>query len=261
MVSLRPLSVCILTYNEEENLPGCLASLGDLAGEIVILDSGSTDRTREIAEAAGARFFVHPFDDFGSQHNRLFPLASQDWILNLDADERLSPELARSIQETFDDPTLLAKYRGFLLNRLNYFLGKPILHSGWAPDPLVRLFRKDSGAMERRQVHGQIQVTGEIGTLSGNLLHYTYRSLDSYLSKSTRYAKLAAREMRKKGKDPSLFRLLTHPLGMAVKMYGVRAGFLDGREGIFLAILYSYYTFLKYLYLYYPDPPDPGEIR
>ena len=115
--------------------------------------------------------------------------------------------------------------------------------------------------MERRQVHGQIQVTGEIGTLSGNLLHYTYRSLDSYLSKSTRYAKLAAREMRKKGKDPSLFRLLTHPLGMAVKMYGVRAGFLDGREGIFLAILYSYYTFLKYLYLYYPDPPDPGEIR
>ena len=258
MMSPRSLSVCILTYNEEDNLPGCLDSLGNLPGEIVILDSGSTDRTREIAEAAGARFFVHPFDDFGSQYNRLFALASRDWILNLDADERLSPELARSIGETFDDPLRLARYRGFSLNRLNYFLGKPIHHSGWAPDPLVRLFRKDSGAMERRQVHVQILVTGEIGRLSGNLLHYTYRSLDSYLSKSVRYARLAAREIRKKGKGPSLSKLLTHPLGMAFKMYVVRAGFLDGREGIFLAILYSYYTFLKYLYLFYPDPPDPG---
>ncbi|MCL5284531.1 MAG: glycosyltransferase family 2 protein [Nitrospirae bacterium] len=253
----RPLSVCILTLNEEENLPGCLASLGDLAGEIVILDSGSTDRTREIAEAAGARFHVHPFDDFGSQHNRLFALASQEWILNLDADERLSPELLRSIRDTFDDPALLAKYRGFSLDRLNYFLGKPIRHSGWAPDPLVRLFRKDAGMMERRKVHGRILVAGEIGRLSGHLDHFTYRTLDSFLSKSTKYAKLAAREMQAKGKKPSLWRLLTHPAGMAVKMYVVRAGFLDGREGLFLAILYSYYTFLKYLYLYYPDTPRP----
>ncbi len=256
-----PLSFCILTFNEEKNLPGCLDSLGDLAGEIVILDSGSTDRTREIAEAAGARFHVHPFDDFGSQHKRLFDLASLDWVFSLDADERLSPELSRSLRALFEDPDRLQKYKGYTLNRQNYFLGKRIRHSGWAPDHLVRLFRKDSGCMEPRQVHGQILVKGKVGFLPGDLIHFTYRSLDSFLSKSTKYAKLSAREMLKKGKAPSLWKLLAHPLGMAVKMYGLRRGFLDGREGLFLAVLYSYYTFIKYLYLYYPDDVSPPQGR
>ncbi|MDA8028337.1 MAG: glycosyltransferase family 2 protein [Nitrospiraceae bacterium] len=258
-----PLSVCILTHNEEENLPGCLESLQDLDAEIVILDSGSTDRTRAIAEAAGVHFFVHPFDDFGSQYNRLFDLATRPWILNLDADERLSPELLRSIRELFEDPGRQERFRGFSFNRLNYFLGTPIHHSGWAPDPLVRLFRKDSGEMERRQVHVQILVKGEIAPLEGNLIHFTYRSLDGYLSKSTKYAKLAAREMQLKGRSPSLWALLTHPAGMAVKMYLLRRGFLDGKEGLFLAGLYSYYTFLKYLYLYYPEgyPPLPSAVE
>ena len=246
-----PLSVCILTYNEEANLSDCLASVRELAEEIVILDSGSQDQTSRIAEKFGARFEIHPFDDFGSQYNRLFALATQEWILNLDADERLTPELARSIRDTFSQEEPLRKYQGFSFNRLNYFIGRPIHHSGWAPDPLVRLFRKGSGEMERRKVHVQILVRGNIGTLSGNFLHYTYRSLDSYLQKSIQYARLAALEMKKNGRTPSLFRLFTHPLAMAFKMYVLKKGFLDGKEGLFLAILYSYYTFLKYLYLYY----------
>jgi (heptosyl)LPS beta-1,4-glucosyltransferase len=246
-----PLSVCILTLNEEENLPECLQSVREIAGEIVILDSGSTDRTREIAARAGARVEVRPFDDFGSQHNHLFDLAKNEWILNIDADERVSPELSEAIADLFSDPPRLSRYNGFSVNRLNYFIGKPIRHSGWAPDPLLRLFRKNSGEMERRLVHGQILVRGTTGTLSGELVHYTYRSLDSYLQKTARYARLAAVEMKQKGKNPSLVRLLSHPLGMAFKMYVLKRGFLDGREGIFLAILYSYYTFLKYVYLFY----------
>lgn len=261
VVMALSLSVCILTYNEEENLPGCLDSLVDLESEIVILDSGSTDRTRAIAEEAGASFHIHSFDDFGSQYNRLFNLATRPWILNLDADERLSPELSRSVRELFKDPDRLERYRGFSFNRLNYFIGKPIYHSGWAPDPLVRLFRKDSGEMERRQVHVQILVKGEIASLNGNLIHFTYRSLDGYLSKSTKYAKLAAREMQIRGRSPSLWALLAHPAGMAVKMYFLRRGFLDGKEGLFLAVLYAYYTFLKYLYLYYPDGRSPSSQK
>ncbi|KGA93471.1 glycosyltransferase family 2 protein [Leptospirillum ferriphilum] len=246
-----PLSVCILTYNEEANLSDCLASVRELADEIVILDSGSQDQTSRIAEKFGARFIVHPFDDFGSQYNRLFSLATHEWILNLDADERLTPELAQSIQDVFSKKNNLMEFQGFSFNRLNYFIGKPIRHSGWAPDPLVRLFRKDSGEMERRKVHVQILVRGKIGTLAGNFLHYTYRSLDSYLQKSIQYARLAAMEMKKNGRTPSLFPLFTHPIAMAFKMYILKKGFLDGKEGVFLAILYSYYTFLKYLYLYY----------
>ena len=107
--------------------------------------------------------------------------------------------------------------------------------------------------MEPRLVHNKILVDGETGTLSGTLIHHTYRSLDSYVAKSAKYAKLSAQEMRKKGRQASLVALFTHPVGMALKMYVMRRGFLDGKEGVFLAVLYSYYTFLKYLYLIYPQ--------
>lgn len=246
-----PVSVCILTKNEEVNLPDCLESVREIAGEIVILDSGSTDRTPEIAQTFGARFEFHPFDDFGSQYNRLFGLAREEWILNLDADERLSEPLRESIRDLFTHPGNIAHFDGFSFNRLNFFIGKPIRHSGWSPDHLVRLFRKSAGEMERRQVHVQVLVNGNIGHLEGDLIHFTYRTMDSYLAKSVQYARLAAIEMKKKGQHPSIFSLLTHPPAMAIKMYIIKRGFMDGKEGLFLAILYSYYTFLKYLYLFY----------
>ena len=250
-----PLSVCILTLNEENNLPECLSSLKDLPGEVIILDSGSTDRTPEIAKAAGAKFHVHPFDNFGSQHKRLFSLAQNEWILNIDADERLSPELTQAIRDLFQHTERLSKFDGFSFNRLNFFVGKPIYHSGWAPDILLRLFRRSSGEMDQRMVHNTINVKGKTGHLDGLLIHYTYRTLESYLEKSGRYAKLSALDLRAKGRKPSFARLLFHPFGMAIKMYILRRGFLDGKEGLFLALLYSYYTFLKYLYLFYLSDP------
>ena len=256
--TLKPrLSLCLITYNEERNLDECISSFASLADEIVIIDSGSKDRTPEIAKKYEARFYTAPFEGFGRQKQRAVDRASGSWILIVDADERATPSLLEEIRTIIKNEGSLD---GYEINRTNFFLGKPILHSGWAPDYLLRLFRNGAGRCSDNLVHEEILVKGKIGRLNATLHHYTYRTMEDYLKKSARYASLSAKEKRKKGAHPSLMKVLLDPPFVFFKMYVMKQGFRDGREGLFLAILYGFYTAIKYIWMYYPDKTDDGNL-
>ena len=245
------LSACLITFNEEKNLGDCLESIAGLADEIVIVDSGSTDLTEEIARRYGARIAVHPFDDFGRQKQRAIDLATHPWILLIDADERVSGELSSEISQLLQDRSRLERNQGYEINRLNFFMGKAILHGGWSPDYLVRLFRKGQARISENLVHESVHVSGTTGRLVHRLCHFTYASMEAFIQKNARYARLSALEKKSRGSAPGLLKVLLHPPFVFIKMYLFRQGFRDGKEGLFLAILYSYYTSLKYIWQFY----------
>jgi glycosyltransferase involved in cell wall biosynthesis len=237
------LSVVIITLNEEANLPRTLASVA-WADEIVVLDSGSTDRTREIAESFHAKVFVEPWKGFAGQKNSALAKATGDWILSLDADEELEPALAEEIRDTLaGNPT----EAGFWIPRKNFFLGRWIRHGGFYPDPKLRLFRRGIGAFEDRLVHEDIRVQGATGKLRHPLLHHAYPSLDSYLEHMNRYSSLGAQmEAAKKASGFSFIDIVIRPRLTLFYNYILRAGFLDGREGLLLHLYHANYVSWKY---------------
>ncbi len=168
--------------------------------------------------------------------------AEGPWVLILDADERVTPELKTEIMENISNTTC----NGFYMPRENYFIGKWIKHSGWWPDNTLRLFKKDKGRLEIREVHEKVVVEGSVGYLKNPLKHYTYQNVSDFVERMERYSTLAAREIRKHYGRTGLFSLAIKPFATFVKMYLLRLGFLDGKRGLMLATLYSYYTFLKY---------------
>jgi glycosyltransferase involved in cell wall biosynthesis len=241
------LSVAIITKNEEENLPRTLASVR-WADEIVIVDSGSTDRTAAIAREFGARFFVEDWKGFGAQKNAAIAKCTGDWVLSLDADEEVSPELAGEVRG------LLAGepgYEAYFLPRRNYFLGRWIRHGGYYPDPKLRLFRRGSAQFEERAVHETIRPTGPVGSLRGDLLHHAYPTLDAYIEHMNRYSTLGATQATARGKTSrSVFAFLWNvfvvPVATFKYNYFLRLGFLDGREGLLLHLYHSAYVSWKY---------------
>jgi (heptosyl)LPS beta-1,4-glucosyltransferase len=234
------ISATIIVLNEERNIGPCLDSLG-FADEIVVVDSGSTDRTREICEAHDkVRFYERPWEGFGKQKNLAASLASTDWVFNIDADERVSPELRTAIEAC--DGRLTA-YR---VARENYFGDRRIRHCGWYPDFNVRLYDRRACSFSERAVHEAVRPTGPIGTLSGNLVHRTYRGIGDYLKRMDRYTSLAAEEKIASQKAPTLLDLVLRPPFTFGKMYVLKRGFLDGRTGFLLSVLYAFYTFVKY---------------
>jgi glycosyltransferase involved in cell wall biosynthesis len=237
------LSVVIITLNEEANLPRTLASVA-WADEIVVLDSGSTDRTREIAESFHAKVFVEPWKGFAGQKNSALAKATGDWILSLDADEELEPALAEEIRDTLaGNPT----EAGFWIPRKNFFLGRWIRHGGFYPDPKLRLFRRGIGAFEDRLVHEDIRVQGATGKLRHPLLHHAYPSLDSYLEHMNRYSSLGAQmAAAKKASGFSFIDIVIRPRLTLFYNYILRAGFLDGREGLLLHLYHANYVSWKY---------------
>ena len=237
------LSVVIITLNEEANLPRTLASVA-WADEIVVLDSGSTDRTREIAESFHAKVFVEPWKGFAGQKNSALAKATGDWILSLDADEELEPALAEEIRDTLaGNPT----EAGFWIPRKNFFLGRWIRHGGFYPDPKLRLFRRGIGAFEDRFVHEDIRVQGATGKLRHPLLHHAYPSLDSYLEHMNRYSSLGAQmAAAKKASGFSFIDIVIRPRLTLFYNYILRAGFLDGREGLLLHLYHANYVSWKY---------------
>ena len=250
----EPLSVCLITKNEERNIKSCLDSLVGLADEVIVVDSGSTDRTCEIARILGAKVFTHPFDDFAHQKTRAIEKASFPWVMVIDADERVTPELSKEILQYLKSPEKISQVNGFYVNRLNFFLGKPIHHSGWSPDWLLRIFRKEAGRFDGRMVHESVVVSGDTARIDGVLLHDTHPTIETFIQKNLVYARLWAQERSGTGGKPSFFALLFHPPAMFFKMYIVKLGFLDGFSGFVLAVLYSYHVFVKYLMLF--DQPS-----
>jgi glycosyltransferase involved in cell wall biosynthesis len=243
----KTLSVAIITRNEEANLERTLTTV-EWADEIVIVDSGSSDRTEEIARRFGARFFDEPWKGFAAQKNSALEKCSCDWILSLDADEALSEELAKEIWEILHaEPDA----DGYAIPRRNLFLGRWMRFGGFYPDPKLRLFRRGSAEFESRPVHEKVHFIGKKGRLKGDLTHYAYPTLADYIEHMDRYSTLGASlavNSGRAGRNISAFALnvLLNPIGTFLYNYFLRLGFLDGREGLLLHMYHSVYVSWKY---------------
>jgi glycosyltransferase involved in cell wall biosynthesis len=238
---LFPVSVVIVTNNEEINIEDALKSIAD-AKEIIVVDSFSSDSTVEICRKYTDKVFQHEWEGYARQKQRAVNYAEGPWILILDADERVTPGLKAEILENIS----ATDCSGFYMPRENYFIGRWIKHSGWWPDNTLRLFKKDKGHLEPREVHEKVVIEGKTGYLKNPLKHYTYRSVSDFTKRMENYSTLAAREIKKSSGSAGLLSLTIKPLATFIKMYLLRRGFLDGSRGLMLAVLYSYYTFLKY---------------
>jgi glycosyltransferase involved in cell wall biosynthesis len=239
------ISAVIITYNEEDRLPDALASLGEVADEVIVVDSYSTDRTAQIARAAGARVMQHRFEDYGQQKNFAMAQAGHEWVLNLDADERVSPELKRAIAGL--------KGRGapentsaFAIKRKTFYLGCWIRHSGWYPDRKIRLFRKSAASWQGR-IHERLDVQGAVARLDGDILHFTYRDIGDHVRRLDRYSAFQAEEIMRQGKKFLFLRLLLLPPVTFLRHYFWKLGILDGFPGLVIATIQSWGTALKYL--------------
>ena len=242
---MTTLSVALIVKNEEQNIAECLETV-KWADEIVVLDAGSDDNTVEIAKQYTDKVYVNAdWQGFGIQRQRLQAYASGDWILMLDADERVTPELAAEIKKV-----LLQDERNnvYALARLSWCFGKFIRHSGWYPDYVTRLYAKECAHYGEQLVHEKLEYENSLTLvrLKGDLLHYTYRDLEHYLVKSANYASAWAEQRENKGRSSSLSQGFLHGLACFLKMYVFRLGFLDGKQGLLLAMLSGHSTFAKY---------------
>lgn len=240
------ISVTVITRDEEGEIDACLQSLA-WADEIVVVDSGSTDRTVEIARKYTEKVFHHAWPGYAAQKNWAIDQASHRWILSVDADERVPKALQEEIKQALGAS---APFAGYLIPRKNFFLGRWIRHGGWSPDHVLRLFKRESGRFGERKVHESVRITGPVGTLESPLEHYTYRSMEDYFDRMDRYSTLAAEEMFQQGKRANGIDLFLRPWATFIKMVFLRQGFRDGIDGLLLGRLYSVYTFSKYAKLY-----------
>ncbi len=238
-----PVSVAIITKNEEKNIRDTLESVKNFE-EIVIVDSFSTDKTTEICKEYTDMIYQHEWKGFAFQKQLAIDRTTLPWVLILDADEVVTESLKKEIIKKIDSED----FGGYFIPRKNFFLDKWIRYGGWWPDYTLRLFRKDLGRMEQRSVHEKIVVNGKVGYLNESLLHYTYRSLDEFIKKMQNYSSLSAAEIIKKNpsKGKIFLKIFFAPPFTFFKMFFLRFGFLDGLRGFMLAVLYSFYSFLKY---------------
>ncbi|HEY4049697.1 MAG TPA: glycosyltransferase family 2 protein [Acidobacteriaceae bacterium] len=240
----KTLSVAVITRNEETNLERTLGTIS-WADEIVIVDSGSTDATEEIARKFKARFFDEEWKGFAAQKNSALQKCTCDWVLSLDADEMLSDALGKEIWAVLHDE---AGPDGYWIPRRNLFLGRWIRHGGFYPDLKMRLFHRGSAEFETRPVHEKVHFVGKTGRLKGDLVHYAYPTLAVYIDHMDRYSTLGAAGSRKHIGDlvPFLINVVVNPLATFLYNYFLRLGFLDGREGLLLHMYHSVYISWKY---------------
>ncbi len=241
------LSACIITYNEAERIEECIRSLA-FCDEVVVVDSHSSDDTRERARGLGARVIERDWPGYRSQKQFAVDSAAHDWVLCLDADERVSAPLAREIEALRADG--FGDYAGFALPRITDYFGRFLRHGNAYPDRLVRLFDRRRGGWSGREIHENTRVAGRIGRLAGHLLHYSYRSLADHERRMQRYAELMARSLHASGRRAGLATVLAHSGWRFLRGYVLRLGFLDGWRGLVFALVETQYVQQKYLRLY-----------
>lgn len=242
----QKLSVTIITHNEEDNIRDCLESV-KWADEIIVVDSGSTDRTVQISREYTDRVFFNPWIGMKEQKQFAVEKASNIWIFSIDADERVTDEIRRFILEELQNPA----YDGYSFPRRNYFLGEWLKHGGWFPDHVLRLFRKDRGLFGGINPHDKVIIkTNKISTLKTPIVHYTYKSVSQYLTKQNMYASISAAELFSSGKrvTPCVIPLKT--LWKFIETYFIKKGFLDGFRGFIAAMGATYATFWKYVQIW-----------
>lgn len=238
---MRKLSATIITLNEERNIGRCLDSLAGIVDEAVVVDSGSTDRTVEIAEGKGAKVFQHEWAGYSGQKNWANEKASNDLILSMDADEELSEQLRQSIIQALHGSGINFKFA----RKANY-CGKWINHTGWYPDTKFRIFDRRNTKWEGR-IH-EVLVSSDPAPemLNGDLLHYSYSSISEHVKQSDKFSHLSALSLLQSGKKPSFFKMILNPIIRFIKFYVTKFGFLDGRYGFIISVISAHEVFLKY---------------
>ena len=251
MKNTYTLSAAVITYNEEEKIRECLESVTDFVDEIVVLDSFSTDSTEGICRSfAKVRFHQHPFDGFIEQKNRALELCGGEWILCLDADERVSPELRRSIETLLaGDPDIA----GAKFPRLTFHLHRYIRHGGWYPNARYRLVRRGMASWGGENPHDRMILKGRGTSIKGDLLHFSARDLSDQVRTINHFSSIAALERYNRGRRFRWWRLLVKPVGKFGELYLLKRGFLDGMQGFLIAVSSSYSSFLKEAKLYELD--------
>lgn len=232
-------------HDEERHLPECLASLRTIADEIVVLDDGSGDATVAIARSAGARVAHRPFDGFGAQKQAALELTTGDWVLSIDADERVTPKLAEEIRRTIAAPTA----DGYWVRRELVYLGKRLRFGGTGSDWVLRLARRDRASVAPLAVHEHIDVAGSTARLRGTMRHVKYRTLSEHLRQMDRYTTMIAAQRAARGKRFRAWHLARVPQELFVRLV-VKLGVLDGRAGVIYATMAAFYVFLKYAKLW-----------
>jgi glycosyltransferase involved in cell wall biosynthesis len=241
------ISGCIITYNEEKNLYDCLESIKDIVDEIVVVDSGSKDKTIEIAKEFGANVYVIPFQGYVKQKNTCIELAKHNWVLCLDADERVSSELREEIKKIKREG---ADVDGYYVRRKTCYVYKWIKHSDWYPDYKLRLFNKQKGKWTGKDPHDYVEVKGKTKKIPKDLLHYSFDSIEDHINTIQKFTTIGAEELYKDGKKITIFGIIGHAFFIFFKMYILKLGFLDGSAGFIASVLSSFHVFSKYAKLY-----------
>ncbi|MBK9415206.1 MAG: glycosyltransferase family 2 protein [Bacteroidetes bacterium] len=242
---MTPVSVVIITFNEEHNIARCLDSVKGIADEIVIVDSFSKDKTKEICLSYGAKFIENKFEGHIQQKNFAITQAKYPHILSLDADEALDEKLRNSISEVKKNFV----HDGYYMNRLTNYCGKWVHHSGWYPDTKLRLWDSRKGQWAGVNPHDKYELTtgdSNTGKLQGDILHYSYYTVEEHYKQAEYFADIAAKSFFKMGKKASFFKLLINPIAKFLHHYIVHFGFLDGRAGFTIAKISAWSTYLKY---------------
>ena len=245
---MRPLSVVIITLNEEKNIGRCLNSVKNIADEILVVDSHSTDATRSICLAHGVTFVEQAFLGYIEQKNFALSHAHNDFVLSLDADEALDEKLIQSImlEKEADFPS-----EAYTMNRLSYYCGQWIRHGSWYPDKKLRLLNRHRGKWGGTNPHDKLEMQSSVPVrhLKGDILHYTYYTLEEHMLQANKFSTISARAMMKQGKKSNWFKILLNPAIAFFTSYIVKAGFLDGFYGYCIARTQAFQTFQKYIKL------------
>jgi glycosyltransferase involved in cell wall biosynthesis len=236
------LSAIIITKNEEANIAACLDGLA-FCDERIVVDAGSIDSTVAIATAKGARVVHHDWQGFGPQKNFALSLAQGDWVLSIDADERVSSALAREIERAIGE----GRADGYEIPRLSSFVGREMRHSGWFPDHVLRLFRRGKGRFSDDLVHERVICEGQVARLTQQLQHFSVRRLEEAISRIDRYSSAGAEMLIAAGRRVSFLSGILHGLWSFFRAYVLRLGFLDGREGFLLAVANAEGTYYRYM--------------
>lgn len=245
-----PVSVTVITLNEAANIQACLASVA-WADEVVVVDSGSTDGTADLARAAGARVIVRDWPGYAAQKNFAASQARHDWILSIDADERVTPALAADIRAAL---TANPPEAGFRMPRVTWHLGRWIRTTDWYPDYQLRLYHRARAEWPPRLVHESVAAAGRVGHLTHDLQHFAYRDLSHHMATMDRYTTLAAEDLRARGRRAGFLDLAFHPPAAFLRNYLLRRGVLDGTAGFVISAMNAYYVFLKFAKLWASDP-------
>ena len=242
----EPISVAIVAHNEAERIGACIDSVR-WADEIIVVDAGSTDGTREICRKRGATVIRNPWQGYAAQKNFALSKASHSWILSLDADECITPELAEEILSVLSASSSAMAYRA---PRKNIFFGRWLRHGDLWPDYQIRLFRRDAGAFNGKSVHESVSVQGRVGVFSAPLEHYSYDALSGFFERQVRYARLSAEDLFAEGVRPRMSDFCIRPLWRFFKSYVLKMGLRDGVEGFWVSVGSAHYVFMRAAFLW-----------